>query len=87
MALSLDNLPLDEVRGLTNAELKDLAEKLELELSMSWAVYAEHDPDTGELKVVKIIPWAERDEDTNPVKITDAPDEMAAYTKFMGPNI
>jgi hypothetical protein len=82
MAVSLDKL-----RGLTNAELKDLAEKLELELRMSWAVYAEHDPDTGELKVVKIIPWAERDEDTNPVKITDAPDEMAAYTKFMGPNI
>ena len=82
MAVSLDKL-----RGLTNTELKDLAEKLELELRMSWAVYAEHDPDTGELKVVKIIPWAERDEDTNPVKITDAPDEMAAYTKFMGPNI
>lgn len=53
----------------------------------TWAVYAEHDPNTGELKVTKIVPWFERDEDTNPVKITDAPDEMDAYKKFMGPSI
>jgi hypothetical protein len=79
MAVSLDNL-----RGLTNTALKDMAEKL---VSTTWAVYAEHDPDTGELKVTKIVPWLERDGDTNPVKITDAPDEMDAYKKFMGPNI
>lgn len=71
------------MRPLNAAALNQMIDDMEAELSQSWAVYGEYEYDPFTYKIVKIVPWAERDYEITPTKIDGAIDEMDAYKKFM----
>lgn len=75
-------VPSKEMKALTAADIDALIQKLESELSTTWAVYGEYD-DRLRWKVARIIPWAERDYDSEPIKIENAFDVLDAYKKVM----
>jgi len=75
-------VPLKGMRPLTAAGFDALLREIEGELTTTWAVYGEYD-DKLRWRVVKVIPWAERDYDSEPMKIEDAVDALDAYKKAM----
>jgi hypothetical protein len=76
-------LPAKEMGRLLAKDLDAIIQTIEDELRTTWAVYTEYDHDHARLNITNIIPWAERHYDTEPTKIEDAIDEMAAYKKFL----
>ena len=75
-------VPLKGMRPLLAKDLDAMIQNIENELSTTWAVYGEYD-DRLRWKVVKIIPWAERDYDSEPMKLEGAVDALDAYKKVM----
>jgi len=73
-------VPLKGMRALTAKDLDALIRDIDDELSTTWAVYGEYD-DNLKWKVVKVIPWAERIYDSEPMKIEGAIDALDAYKK------
>lgn len=76
MAISAKNM-----RPLNAAALNQMIDDMEAELRQSWAVYGEYEYEPFTYKIVKIVPWADRDYETTPIKIDGAIDEMDAYKK------
>jgi len=74
--------PLKQMKALTAADIDAIIQNLETELSTTWAVYGEYD-ERLRWSVVKIVPWAERDYDSEPMKIEGAIDALDAYKKVM----
>jgi len=79
-------IPVKEMRRLLDADLNTIIKTIDDELRTTWAVYTEYDYEHARLNVTNIVPWAERHYDTEPIKIEDAIDEMAAYKKFLEQN-
>jgi inhibitor of KinA sporulation pathway (predicted exonuclease) len=75
-------VPLKGMRPLTVDDFDKILADLDAELATTWAVYGEYD-DKLKWKVVKIIPWSERDYDSEPMKIEGAVDALDAYKKVM----
>jgi hypothetical protein len=71
-----------QMQPLTSDDIDAIIQNLESELSTTWAVYGEYD-DRLKWKVVKVLPWAERDYDSEPMKIEGAVDALDAYKKAM----
>jgi hypothetical protein len=65
---------------LNEQALRLLVAELERSVRESWAVYCEYD-ENMQYKIVKIVPWAERDYDSKPMKLEGAVDELGAYKK------
>ena len=75
-------VPLKSMRPLVAKDLDALIREIEDELTTTWAVYGKFD-DKLKWKVVKVIPWAERIYDSEPMKIEGAVDALDAYKKAM----
>ena len=73
-------VPLKSMRPLVAKDLDALIREIEDELTTTWAVYGEYD-DNLKWKVVKVLPWAERTYDSEPMKIEGAVDALDAYKK------
>ena len=71
-----------QMQPLTSDDIDAIIQNMESELSTTWAVYGEYD-DRLKWKVVKVLPWAERDYDSEPMKIEGAVDALDAYKKAM----
>jgi hypothetical protein len=69
-----------EATPLTEQALRLLVDELERSVRELWAVYCEYD-ENMQYKIVKIVPWAERDYDSKPMKLEGAVDELGAYKK------
>ena len=73
-------MPLKGMRALTAADLDALIRGIEEELTTVWAVYGEYDEHLR-WRIVKIVPWAERDEGVVAMKLEGAVDALDAYKK------
>jgi hypothetical protein len=75
-------IPAKDMGRLLAKDLDKIIQNIENELTTTWAVYGEYD-DRLRWKVVKIIPWAERTYDSEPMKLEGAVDALDAYKKAM----
>jgi hypothetical protein len=75
-------IPAKDIGPLLAKDLDAIIREIEDELTTTWAVYGEYD-DNLKWKVVKVIPWAERTYDSEPMKIEGAIDALDAYKKAM----
>ena len=73
-------IPAKEMGPLLAKDLDAIIREIEDELTTTWAVYGEYDEHLR-WRIVKVIPWAERIYDSEPMKIEGAVDALDAYKK------
>ena len=71
-----------KMKPLTAIDLEKMIADINDELNTAWAVYGDYDEHLR-WSVVKIIPWAERDEGVVAMRINGAVDALDAYKKVM----
>lgn len=67
-------------RGLTADDIGRMVRTIEAELRVTWAVYVDYDHEFMNHKIVKVVPWSERDYASKHIKVT-ANDQLEAFIK------
>lgn len=70
-------------KSLNSSSLAEALQRVDYERRTTWAVYAEFNHEHMRYDITDIVPWVDRNYDSNPFKIEGAIDEMAAYKKFI----
>ena len=76
-------IPTKDIGRLLAKDLDEAFRAVDNELRTTWAVYAEFNHEHMRYDITDIVPWVDRNYDSNPFKIEGAIDEMAAYKKFI----
>jgi hypothetical protein len=76
-------IPAKEMGRLLAKDLDEMFRAVDNELRTTWAVYTEFNHKDWRYDIIDIVPWVDRNYDSNPFKIEGAIDEMAAYKKFI----
>jgi hypothetical protein len=72
-----------EMGRLLSKHLDEIFRDVDDGLRTTWAVYTEFNHEQWRHDITDIVPWVDRNYDSNPFKIEGAIDEMAAYKKFV----